>query len=73
MAFLGLASGGMIGVLVAYIVGQVTGYKPPQGLPACDWGTYAMAGWVLGAVSLPTLVLWRLRKGSAAPRNSQRG
>ena len=72
-AFLGLMSGGMIGVLVAYLVGQVTGCKPAPGLPACNWGQYAMAGWLIGGVSLPTLVLWRLRRTDAAPRNSQRG
>jgi hypothetical protein len=73
MAFLGLVSGGMVGVLVAYIVGHVTGCKPDQGLPACNWGQYAMAGWLIGGISLPTLVLWRLRSSGGAPRNSQRG
>jgi hypothetical protein len=73
MTFLGLMSGGMVGVLVAYIVGKITNCVPPQGLPACDWGRYAMAGWVIGGVSLPILVLWRLRSSDAAPRNSQRG
>ena len=72
-AFLGLMSGGMIGVLVAYVVGLVTGCQPPQGLPACNWGEYAMAGWVIGGVSLPILVLSRLRRSGAPTGNSHRG
>jgi len=72
-AFLGLVSGGMIGVLVAWVVGLATGCNPPEGLPACNWERYAMAGWLVGAVTLPTLVLTRLRRSEAAAHNSARG
>lgn len=61
--FIGAPSGAMVGVLVAKFVGTVTKCVPLEGLPACDWWTYALVGGIVGAVSLPTLVLWRLRRG----------
>lgn len=62
-AFLGAPSGAMIGVLVAKVVGTARRCVPLEGLPACDWWWYALAGGILGTVSLPTLVMWRLRRG----------
>jgi hypothetical protein len=62
-AFVGFWSGGMIGVLVGKLVGAVRKCTPPEGLPACDWYWYAAAGMLLGAVTLPTLALRRLRRG----------
>ena len=55
-------SGGMIGVLLGKVVGGVRKCVPPEGLPACDWQLYWAVGAVLGALSLPILVLWRLRQ-----------
>lgn len=52
----------MIGVLVGKIVGGVRRCTPAEGLPACDWYYYALGGMLLGAVTLPVLVLSRLRK-----------
>jgi hypothetical protein len=60
--FAGFFSGGMVGVLVAKIVGSVQGCKPAEGLPACNWWVYAGVGAVLGAVTLPVLALGRLNR-----------
>jgi hypothetical protein len=61
-AIAGFFSGGMIGVLVAKIIGSLRGCQPEAGLPACDWHLYAFAGMLIGVVSLPLLALNRLRK-----------
>ena len=60
--FAGFFSGGMVGVLVAKIVGSVQGCKPAEGLPACNWWVYAGVGAVLGALTLPVLALGRLNR-----------
>jgi hypothetical protein len=64
-AFVGFWGGGMIAVLVAKIVGFVT--KCPGGSRGepCSWWIYARVGMILGAVLLPTIALWKLRRGSA--------
>ena len=56
----GFFSGGMIGVMVAKLVGSVQRCQPPEGLPACNWYVYAGIGAVLGALTLPVLALRRL-------------
>ncbi len=62
MAFLGFWSGGMIGVLVAKFIGGVQRCTPPKGLPACDWYYYALGGMLVGAITLPALVIRRMRQ-----------
>jgi hypothetical protein len=62
MTFAGFFSGGMIAVLIAKIVGSVNGCQPPEGLPACNWWVYAGIGAVIGALTLPVLVLARLNR-----------
>lgn len=52
----------MIGVLVGKIAGNVRGCVPIEGTPACDWYLFALAGMILGATTLPFLVLRRLSK-----------
>lgn len=69
----GFFSGGMIGVLVAKIVGSARGCRPPEGLPACDWHIYAGVGMLLGVISLPLLIVRRMRQKSEAERISERG
>ena len=59
--FIGFWSGGMIGVMVGKVVGNIRGCAPTEGLPACDWYYFAAAGMILGATTLPLLVLRRLR------------
>ena len=52
----------MIGVLVGKIVGNVRRCVPIEGTPACDWYYFAAAGMILGATTLPFLVLRRLSR-----------
>ena len=52
----------MIGVLVGKIVGNVRRCVPIEGTPACDWYYFAAAGMILGAVSLPILVMRRMNR-----------
>ena len=73
MTVAGLFSGGMIGVLVAKFVGIARRCVPEEGLPACDWHLYALAGMIMGAASLPWLVVRRLRQPPAAGEHSERG
>lgn len=67
--FVGFWSGGMIGVLVGKIVGSARNCAPPEGLPACDWYWFAAGGMLIGATTLPVLVLNRLRRRDAAGRS----
>ena len=58
--FAGAFSGGMVFVLLGKAVGVARRCTPPEGLPACDWHLFALAGMLVGAISLPVLVLRRL-------------
>jgi hypothetical protein len=69
----GFFSGGMIGVFVAKIVGSIRGCQPAEGLPACDWHVYAGAGMLIGVITLPLLIIRRMRQKSEAERISERG
>jgi len=64
--FAGFFSGGMVGVLVAKLVGSMQGCRPVEGLPACNWWVYAGVGAVLGALTLPVLALGRLNRRKPA-------
>lgn len=68
--FVGFASGGMIGVLVGKVVGNVRRCVPIEGTPACDWYYFAVAGMILGATTLPILALRRLRRAGQARQTS---
>jgi hypothetical protein len=50
----------MIAVLVAKFVGSFRGCKPPEGIPACNWGSYALVGMIAGVVILPLVSIIRL-------------
>jgi hypothetical protein len=70
----GLVGGGMLGVLAAKIVGAVTKCTADADTGApCDWGTYWKYGAVIGMIGLPVMAIWRLRRGRARARNSDRG
>jgi MFS family permease len=67
----GLFSGGMIGVLIAKVVGSFRGCNPGPELPACDWQVYAGIGMLIGVLTLPVLALSRLRRGDVAARKQR--
>jgi hypothetical protein len=71
MTFLGAISCAMVGVLVSVMVGFLTRAPRCEGIPSCNWHLYAFGGAVVGAISLPMLVLNRLRQSArdAAERN----
>lgn len=76
--FIGGASGAMTGVFLGKAVGFFTRCEPLAGLPACDWHVFALWGAIIGALTLPTLALRRLRRSdrktdSAAGSPSNRG
>ena len=58
---LGFFRGSRVGVLVSMIVAWATKAScDVSGIPSCDWYIYAGVGGLLGALSLPALVLRRL-------------
>ncbi len=52
----------MVAVLVGRIVEGLRQSPSCEGLPICNWTSYALVGAVLGAVTLPVLALRRLRR-----------
>jgi hypothetical protein len=65
-AFAGWWSGAMIAVLVGKIVGAIQRCPAGERGEPCNWHLYALAGAVIGAITLPMLALRRLRSGDAA-------
>lgn len=57
MAVIGAFSGGMIAVLLSMGVAKVTGAPRCDGIPTCNWHYYWGAGALIGALSLPWLVV----------------
>jgi hypothetical protein len=68
--FAGMFGGGMMAVLMGKVVGAVRSCPadPETGAP-CDWFTYLVVGACVGAVLLPTVALWRMRRGRMKQRN----
>ena len=66
----GFFSGGMVGVMLAKIVGSIRGCNPGPELPACDWHVYAGVGMLIGVVTLPVLALNRLRRADRVDRET---
>lgn len=53
----------MIAVLIGTTIGKARGCAIIDGTSVCDnWYLYAAAGMILGAITLPVLVLRRLSK-----------
>ena len=71
--FIGMPSGGMFGVFVGKVIEGARRCTPTEGLPVCNWWVYAGWGAAIGAVTLPTLVLLRLRQSDVRRRTSDRG
>lgn len=59
---IGAFSGGMVAVLIGKIVEGMRRAPSCDGLPICNWYVYAGIGALIGAVTLPVLVLRRLGK-----------
>ena len=70
---MGFFSGGMFGVLVAKIVDFFTRAPSCSGLPSCHWAEFFFGGALIGALTLPTLILLRLRGSDRAADSSPRG
>lgn len=77
--FIGGVSGAMVGVGIGKMTGFFLRCSPLPGLPACDWWVFAGFGGAIGAITLPILALWRLRRADRAEdaaktaRSSDRG
>ncbi len=68
----GFFGGGMIGVFVGWIVGHLTGCKPADGFPICNFQWYWVPGMFIGAILLPTLAISRLRQsGGGRPTRTE--
>ena len=57
---LGFVSGAMVAVLLSVVVAYFTKAQQCAEVPSCDWNVYAGWGGLIGAVSLPFLVVRRL-------------
>jgi hypothetical protein len=62
MAVAGFFSGAMVAVLIARFYSSATHCQYDAELPACNWQSFAGIGGAIGLVTLPVLVLWRLRR-----------
>ena len=63
----------MVAVLIGKIVEGVRGVPSCEGLPLCNWHVYAAVGAVVGATSLPLLVLTRIRRRDVRRDHISRG
>ncbi|MGH7656006.1 MAG: hypothetical protein ACREN6_15220 [Gemmatimonadaceae bacterium] len=59
-AWLGLCSGAMVAALLSKFATFVTRAPECSEIPSCNWYVWAAVGGVIGAVTLPVLVLWTL-------------
>ena len=69
----GWFGGAMVAVLVSKVVAFLTRAPSCPDVPTCDWHVYALVGALVGVLTLPTVVLMRLRRGDAAADISERG
>ncbi|HUQ82413.1 MAG TPA: hypothetical protein VM076_14790 [Gemmatimonadaceae bacterium] len=71
--FIGTWSGAMVAVLIGKIVESVRGAPSCEGVPICNWNVYAAVGALIGATTLPLLVLNRLRRRDVRRDQISRG
>ena len=71
--WLGGVSAAMIAVLVGKTYAFLTRAPTCEGVPLCNWHQWVAGGFVVGALTLPILVLTRLGRPAAPPENSDRG
>lgn len=69
--FVGTWSGAMVGVLIGKVIEEAKRAPACEGMPMCNWYMYASVGAVIGAITLPILVLWRLRRGTPPGSNAR--
>ena len=69
--FIGFFGGAMTAVLLSKIVYQYLNEPQCEGIPTCNWVTWAARGGVLGMIILPTVSVWRLTRGDAARDRSR--
>jgi hypothetical protein len=60
--WLGLCSGAMVAALLSKFTGFLRHEPDCGGIPSCNWYIWAAVGGVIGAVTLPILVIWTLSK-----------
>ena len=63
----------MVAVLIGKIVGAARSAPSCEGVPVCNWHVYAAVGAAVGAISLPVLVLTRLRRRDVRRDHISRG
>jgi hypothetical protein len=61
-SWLGLVSGAMVAALLSKFVAFLTRAQECDGIPSCNWYVWAGIGGLIGAVTLPVLVLLVLGK-----------
>ena len=59
-SWLGFVSGAMVAALLSKFTAFVTKARDCDGIPSCNWYIWAGIGGVVGAVTLPVMVLWVL-------------
>ncbi len=72
-AIVGYLAGGMIGALVAKLVGVVMNCRAAEGFPACNFEPYVYTGMAVGVVALPATIFWIMRQSADGRRNPERG
>ena len=66
MTWIGFLSMGMIGALASRFIAFVTRAPTCPDVPSCNWHVYVGVGGLIGAVTLPALVLWAMSKPKRA-------
>jgi hypothetical protein len=69
--FVGTWSGAMVAVLLGKMIEGLRKSPSCEGLPICNWYVYAGIGAMVGAISLPILVLRRLKRRQARETNAR--
>ena len=71
-SWLGFVSGAMVAALLSKFTAFITRATSCPDIPSCNWYVWAGIGGLVGAVTLPLLVLWKLGK-PAKNSNPDRG
>jgi len=66
MVWIGFLSFGMVGALVSRLMAFVTRAQTCPDVPSCNWHVYVGVGGLIGAISLPWLVVRAMSKPKRA-------